>query len=279
MGRARSQTQAVATNNFDSVVGTRRGLGADVQAQRDDVEREQRAVQLRRRRDSDLVAFAASLPAEGEVIGTSYGGALVSNLIKAYEAGACEPGSAKYSEFVEVLATAASSRPLTAHILIAIAAAEEPESAPGLTAPAIAALSQYLTNNSDPFVETGLRPLVSAALHHAEHALDVCFPGPRESAHYQRLQPLCQGIAALIEHGLYMEAGGLCVRAARVLESAPAEALAGPLSSWIEAFTRRSDADNLGPVERDILWRACSAASDDAATAFTPISESLQKQQ
>jgi hypothetical protein len=153
--------------------------------------------------------------------------------------------------------------------LASIAVAGDPRGWPGLTAPAIAALSAYFARPIEP----DHRDIPSTE---APFVFEQCLAQPHEEAYYQRLQPLCVGLAVMLAR--QPAASRVCLRAARILREAPTAALVGPLRSWIDVFAQRIEGD-LSASERTVLLGICEdrASDGELADVVAELAQRLQR--
>jgi hypothetical protein len=146
-----------------------------------------------------------------------------------------------------------------------------------LTAPAIEALGRYFTGKTSKQLEGNKR--IEAVM-----VMNICFTAPVECgkvkprSHYRRLQPLCQGLGALIARQGDLAGLQVRTRAWQILLSAPPATLTGPLHSWMQAFAAHAEADNISVAQRQTLQEALTARADEPGfiAAFSEIVENLQ---
>jgi hypothetical protein len=261
MGRARSQTQAVAVDGFVSVLGTRRGLGAAAQAQRDASEANARAQWF----ESAVKDFAAY------VVEFSNWHPVADFIVSTYRAGDREP-SEGYDHLVRYLVDYAST-PHGVQDLATVAMFDEPVY--GFADPAVQALGQY-------FASTTLKRRELLVLREqAKRVISLCLSaGDDGEAHYQRLLPICQGIGQMLARASRdsTSRSSVCVVAANALKRAPAAALTGPLRSWVEVFAQRVEA-GISAAEREALEAVIIANSDDDEfmDAFAEVENALER--
>jgi hypothetical protein len=235
MGRAHSQSP-VATG-FDTVLGTRRGLGLVLQRERDSAD-----VKIR---EPALEEFAAAVEKE-----CGWRGA-VTLINDAYRR---RTGVVGDDELVSTLTQALENQDGLAqhpfiHELSVIVTLDEPLACPGLITPVVMVLGAHFAH-SPRIPEEAFPDCV-----HGRYIIDNCFARPRELEYYQRLAPLCAGLGALISNAKKAVVGEeLCVSAAEALVSAPLAAISGPLRSWVEAFAERIRAGRFGGDERQVFW-------------------------
>jgi hypothetical protein len=122
-----------------------------------------------------------------------------------------------------------------------IAALDDPLGWPGFTEPAVYALGRYFEEGT--FSDNS----------HARTVISTCLAGPYELARYERLRPLCDGIASFIARLPEGSGDGVCFAAWTALSNAPVEALTGPLASWVAVCEERLAKLPLGNPERGVL--------------------------
>jgi hypothetical protein len=210
-------------DSFDAVLGARRG-SMQAQAQRDAEEAYER--------ERTLARWMSEV---------SQGGACTQALAEFYDS---KTGtSASYSQLFATLTNEVHVRDVKE--LVEIVKHGDPVGYTGLTAPAITFLAQFFQWPPPWLPDDGDSG--------AAYAIDHLFFGEYEHAHYQRLLPICHGVAALIANKSAQAGQPMCRRAATCLRTAPVEALAGPLASWVKAFGQRIDNDRLSQAEREVL--------------------------
>jgi len=135
----------------------------------------------------------------------------------------------------------------------------DPEACPGLVEPLYRALCDHFSSfYIDPVV---LYP-------QAEEVIERLFvSAARKAESYQRLGHLCDSLGALLAHPAQEGKTHLVVAAVEALFSAPEEALAGPLCSWMDAIIARIDCGLITADERDkilMMSREQEQQVDDA---------------
>jgi hypothetical protein len=267
MGRARNhQRQAVASGNFNTVLGVHRGSAAS-QAQRDAREQYDRELslqefqnQVRERTHSNrwiaVLARAQQSLADGGLTKALWEGEeLVEKLIAnmSYEGAGFDEGSLQ---------------------LARMAALGDPWGWEGLTVPVVTAMSSYFQDAAAFADVNELGDVVATSTPQqtgcAYQVLQQCFSQREDISYYQRLQPLCEAFGAFmasfggkvttkltleekISHNNDAAEEGIGLLAIKVLAAAPTAALTGPLRSWVEAFEIRCDSNDLSDIERSEL--------------------------
>jgi hypothetical protein len=155
----------------------------------------------------------------------------------------------------------------------------DPDGWPGLTAPAVDALGSFLAGT----VAGNTTDVVYLC---AEYTMQACFTSGRsyspaagisaDSEYCRRLAPICDGLASIISWwpaGLPLNGRDLILDTADVLRIAPAEAIAGPLQSWVEALAARVRANELTVSELTVLRNIQGERGQDAVfvDAFAPL--------
>jgi hypothetical protein len=229
----------VAVDGFDAVFGARRG-SESAQVQRDLEER-----------DHALSAWSARVRAH-----SPYKISLLEALTSFYCARDTE--DSKLASFLSACARGG-------HVsdLIRIVKLGDPGNCPGLTDPAVRCLAQFFA--------TPPREFEQRARDGADSAIRQLFIDggvSDEPEHYLRLQPLCEGVGALLArphaHDPARSEGMVEFRAAAVLFSAPTFAAAGPLASWVAALANRAKARNLDSHTRAVLRNIITDQTSDS---------------
>jgi hypothetical protein len=94
------------------------------------------------------------------------------------------------------------------------------------------------------------------------------------NAHYERLQPICEGLGLFLlrqspanGYRLTTDRQGVCALAAQVLRQAPADALSGPLRSWVHSFAQRWRCGFVTKHEHKVLQKTVKERGQDPAFA------------
>jgi hypothetical protein len=260
MGRARSQLQAIvgSSYSFNAAVGSRRGVGEIVHAQRDQAEHE---IAL----DRALKVFADRSAGHGyKMSATSFiehahrlaGGVLEDDARKALEA-----------DLREILAVHGVGE-------IAIAAGSDDDY--GFGDPALKVLTEFFARPRPRTLDRRRNLQTRAAW-----SVLQCFSAPSEIAERSRLrlQPLAEALAGVIE-GMSTELDGsrLCDTVLATLGKADASALNGFLRSWLQAFEHRLE-NGVADESECTALRALVGAHSQAQTAgaFAPIEQLLRR--
>jgi hypothetical protein len=275
MGRARSRTQAV-TNNFDAVLGLRRGSVA-AQKQRDHAEEVER---LRRQKQEELERPQALQDFVSAIIRDTG-----KQTVAAVLSGVYTRGDYEDAEAYEQLVTWVTARVGGSSSEVALIVAHgDPRGWPGLTAPVLDAIIRY-------FADVSWEDIRGNDIS-AYHVMNECFirqtrnRAPYLAAYYTRLAPLCQGLAHLIAQqppdqdlgrGTGMFVGNVAFLAVEAIFQAPAQAIAGPLRCWVQALAQRFDNGNCSDAEMGMLRDVYTKYMGDAAfdAAFAPIAQRL----
>jgi hypothetical protein len=231
--------QATALTGFDAVLGTRRG-SAVAQKQRDVAEQSFR--------ERELAAFSEFIEINND------GRELVSVLVRAYDHSKFT-SAAGYNYGIRALEHIASEDGVRA--FIAVVRCGDPGGWPGLTAPALQVLAHYFLS---PSLSGADMPTPASLRAGATHAIEHCFmlqPAAvkADPELYRRLAPLCEGLGAFFLWLPHLDHNQTSITryAINVLSEAPAEAVRGPLRSWVRAFTERANAGKLGVTECALL--------------------------
>jgi hypothetical protein len=245
MGRARSQT----LSGFDAVFGHARGLSVQARARREREEDRRRHQALHKAVDTAFASgYAKGLESE---CGSRHAADALANyfLANATTPDAGGGVAVRYESlvntFVEHANTAVGMEELVGICVLGVQG--QPRDCSEFARPAVEAIGRYL---SDHCVDDRGRVRLRA-----QRVIMRCFPNERDLplTYYQYLEPICRGLAAVVKEapmlagaprvrpsGADRQTGNeVAVNLAWAMVYAPAEALVGPLRSWVDAFAQR----------------------------------------
>jgi hypothetical protein len=263
MGRARTPApNPRARDQFASVLGAHRGLSSAQSAERKQQEREradaQREVAWQRQREHNLRTWFTGI---SQLSGSR---TAFTKLVDGYNAGAHVADADGSDELVENLLDQPTIDAPTL-VLGCMADHGDPVGWPGLTDPAVRALSRYLRTPRE-------RPDDNQIQVEAGHLLAGCFESTalnealstaEKDAYYLRLQPLADAIAQVMPGS-----GRMSVPATVVLAGASVSSLAGPLRSWVLVCAQRFDDGDLSEREQESLKQTIAVRARTEGPAF-----------
>jgi hypothetical protein len=231
MGRAKTQTRAVATGSFNAILGRNRGSAA-AQAQRDASERAQEEAEFasaRERQKLGLESFriqvVVAIP--GKTSGQRPDTYFTDALTDAY----FDQDEAETTAIIlKMIRARENSERAEAFRELGVALkVGDPLSCPGLTAPVQQALCEYLC-------EDGMADPIFGQLY-AEVTLKWLFGhGRLHPDIYHRCQPLFESAAPFLCNKAEPNSSALRTLVVELLRRAPEDALGGPLRSWVEGL-------------------------------------------
>jgi hypothetical protein len=173
----------------------------------------------------------------------------------------------------QLLKFAADTRPGE---LVTLVGKGDPVGWPGLTAPAVTALTAYLDRNAelegfDPLQKMGLF-LDLEILWAPGH----CFAKARKAVDYKQMLPLCRSLAKMIVQEA-ADDKDVAWHMARTLRAVEVDAITGPLASWVPAFVERRLQKRIQTVENAVFQDVAAEAAQDPerALALKPILDLL----